>query len=430
MALMRKRTARFRWLSSNVIGLIGLASLLVVYIWFASEDASSISNDLLLLMEVTRTGKQNNHFHISSGMDKNIHNEKARESKSVDQTFRPQISERPIKEYARNVEQDLPLAVRKYCNLTGVDHWMVPENDWRRRTPAFLILGEKKSGTTGLFQTLNTHPHVATGVRKELIFFNPTRFKFWSKNKVNGRVDVAQAREALFSMFNRKLLQRNTSLITGEGTPEYLIYPDICDKAILCTIPWVKVIVIIREPIERLFSHYNFITDPTKHNQKLPPFDLVVQNDIRILQNSGVFPRNLSRIEEYMGTKAERDGYIRHQSLRIAGERQFIRSLYALQLEGWQRALRRFGKDPQKDMRVVISSQVMRNADVTNDLLEWLGLERIHHEPKRAMLTKYTSPPIRPEFNAYLKSIIAPYNRRLYKLLGDDFEGIFDTPPG
>ena len=205
------------------------------------------------------------------------------------------------------------------------------------------------------------------------------------------------------------------------------LYPDISGNAILCTVPWVKVAVIIRDPVERLFSHYNFLKDPTKHNRTgLPPFEQVVKGDIKLLQKVGVLPRNLSRIEEHMGTKAEADAYLRYQRMSRVGDRLFIRSLYALQLEGWMRALRRFGKDPNKDMKIVISSDVKRDSNATNSMVEWLGLPGFPHTPKRAMVTKYTSPPINPAFQAFLDSIFAPYNKRLYKLLGESYEGVFD----
>ena len=120
-------------------------------------------------------------------------------------------------------EDNLPSAVTEHCNLAGADYWMVPESDWRRRSPAFLILGEKKSGTTGLFQTLTLHPNIIRGRKKELIFFNPEWFQFWEDEQIGGRVNVARARKSLFSMFPLHALQQRTSLITGEATPEYLV---------------------------------------------------------------------------------------------------------------------------------------------------------------------------------------------------------------
>jgi len=305
----------------------------------------------------------------------------------------------------------VPSYIKQNCDLRGIDYWMVPEGDWRRQV-AFLILGEKKSGTTGLFQTLNSHPQVIPGRKKELIFFNPKRFKHWEGDEIGGKVKVASARRALFNQFDREALMQNRSLITGEGTPEYLLYPDICDKAILCTIPWVKTIAIIREPVDRLYSHYNFLKDPTKHNATMAPFETFVKRDIDALQTHGVLPETPAEIPRHMGSKKESDAYLNYQYM-FQGERQFVRSLYALQLEGWSRALQRVGKDPKKDLHVVISAQVKSNPKVTGDLLEWLGLPPSEeHKVKEAMITKYTSVPIDPKFKEYLNSIIAPYNKR------------------
>ena len=139
------------------------------------------------------------------------------------------------------------------------------------------------------------------------------------------------------------------------------LYPDICDKAILCTIPWVKVIVIIREPVERLFSHYNFLKDPTKHNMTLPSFEKFVLYDLKLLQHIGVLPQNLSEIEAYMGTKAQMDGVHEISASCQGGRTPFHAVPLYPSVEGWERALRRFGKDPSKDMRVVISSEVRVN---------------------------------------------------------------------
>jgi len=370
-------------------------------------------------------------------------------------------------------EKSLPSFVREKCDLTGADHWMVPEGDWRRRTPYFLILGAKKGGTTGTFQTLTSHPQILSGAKKELLYFIPKRFPHWTNDEIGEKVRVAPARRDFFKQFKSNILMDQPSFITGEATPDYVMYSEYSTQAILCTVPWVKVVVLLREPIERLFSHYNFIMDPNKSNRQLPPFEKWVMDDIAILQEYGVMPQDLSKIEEYMGSKQEQDAWHRYQRLKNGpwGDRPFVRSLYALQLEEWFRNLQAVGKDPKQDLRIVLSRDMKQNTSVVHDLLEWLGVNasatsfdsitnsrgrnlgqvaaannnnnnnnnrgtedavlarklNSSLEMKQSMVTTYTSAPISPEFQKRLEAIIAPYNRRLYRLLGPKYDGIFDT---
>ena len=107
-----------------------------------------------------------------------------------------------------------------------------------------------------------------------------------------------------------------------------------------------------------------------------------------------------------MGSNAESKAYIKYQNNLLAGERQSITGLYALQLEGWERSLKQVGKDPKEDMRVVISSQVKSDPNVTRDLLGWLGLAPQHHEIRKGMMTKYTSVPIDPKFKEYAAPLV------------------------
>jgi len=373
----------------------------------------------------------------------------------------------PLPEARHVKDQSLPLYVRQHCDLTGVDSWMLPQSDWRVRSPSFFILGAKKGGTTGLFNTLTSHPQVVRGTSKELLYFVPKRFPFWNKDQIGDRVRVDPARKALLQEFPRQLLRRNETVITGEATPDYIMYSEYSSQAILCTTPWVKLVVLLRDPIDRLFSHYNYLTDPSRAARILPNFDVWVKKDIAILQEFGVMPQDLSRtsIQAYMGSPEERDGWHRYQRALDGpwADRPFVRSLYALQLEDWYRNLRAVGKDPTRDMRVLLSRDVQKNDHVVRDLFKWLGVNVTsatnatpmettmpNHESnrrkltkartkatptnfsatmKQSMITTYTSAPIKPEFRKWLETILEPYNRRLYRLLGKDFDGIFDPTP-
>ena len=156
-------------------------------------------------------------------------------------------------------------------------------------------------------------------------------------------------------------------------------------------------------------------------------------------------PQNLSQIEEHSGSIQERRGWRAYQhAFHGKDDRPLARSLYAIQLEEWFQNLRAVGKDPTACVKIVLSDDFDRQSDhVVNDVIEWLGLpsssptlpERQQQQqqqqrklPKnpKGMVTTYTSAPMKPETRQKLEHLFAPYNRRLYKLLGPEWEGIFD----
>jgi hypothetical protein len=61
--------------------------------------------------------------------------------------------------------------------------------------------------------------------------------------------------------FDAKVLEQNPSLMSGESTPSYLLQSDIVIPRILSVCPWVKIIIILRNPIERAYSQYVMCTD-------------------------------------------------------------------------------------------------------------------------------------------------------------------------
>ncbi len=118
---------------------------------------------------------------------------------------------------------------------------MSKQLDLVMRLPDFLIIGAAKSGTTSLYKYLSRHPQVYLSAIKEPQFF---------------AVDSQYERgiEWYSSLFN----DARPDQICGEASTDYTklpLYSKTADR-IARHLPNVKMIYIIRHPVERAYSHY------------------------------------------------------------------------------------------------------------------------------------------------------------------------------
>lgn len=102
--------------------------------------------------------------------------------------------------------------------------------------PSFFIVGAPKSGTTALCKYLNRHPQIFIPQKKELRYFcyNPPRISL---------------NEYL------KFFVEGDGKICGEGTPSYL-RTEFTAQAIYDFNPEAKIIIMLREPVELLYSFH------------------------------------------------------------------------------------------------------------------------------------------------------------------------------
>jgi hypothetical protein len=111
----------------------------------------------------------------------------------------------------------------------------------------FFIVGAPKSGTTSLFHYLDEHPEIEMSSQKEPDYFSDkdiqNRGMYYGKN----RIDTIEKYHDLFDDTNSKL--------KGEGSVSYLFYNNVPAK-IKEYNPNAKIIIMLRNPIERAFSHY------------------------------------------------------------------------------------------------------------------------------------------------------------------------------
>jgi Sulfotransferase family len=122
--------------------------------------------------------------------------------------------------------------------------------------PDFLVAGVPKAGTTALHAALSAHPHLYLSPIKEPKFFltdgpPPTkggpgdaltyREHIWQRDKYEALFDAARP-----------------GVLLGEATPFYLYDPDAM-RRIHDLLPEAKLIVIIRDPVERAHSNWTHL---------------------------------------------------------------------------------------------------------------------------------------------------------------------------
>lgn len=111
--------------------------------------------------------------------------------------------------------------------------------------PNFLIVGTPKSGTTSLYHYLNQHPEIYFSSHKE-----PHFFSFIGEQKPHWGIKTIAEYEKLFEdATNEKAI--------GEASTWYL-YSKSAAEQIKKYIPNVKLIIILRNPIERAYSSWAF----------------------------------------------------------------------------------------------------------------------------------------------------------------------------
>ena len=107
------------------------------------------------------------------------------------------------------------------------------------------IVGAPKTGTTSLYYYLNQHTNVCMSSIKEPNFF--------SAKEVNSLFYKSQIVDDINEY--HKLFSQNKKQIIGEASVSYLFFNEVPNRIYKYN-PKAKIIIILRNPIERALSHY------------------------------------------------------------------------------------------------------------------------------------------------------------------------------
>jgi hypothetical protein len=128
----------------------------------------------------------------------------------------------------------------------------------------FVLAGAQKSGTTALHYFLNKHPNITMGDQQEIHFFDDdTKF-----------VSVVDYEE-----LHKHYPAVSPSAIAGDCTPSY-IYHGPATERIWKYNPKIKLLILLRNPVERAFAHWNM--QRFRDREPLDFFDAVREEKTRI----------------------------------------------------------------------------------------------------------------------------------------------------
>jgi Sulfotransferase domain len=113
-----------------------------------------------------------------------------------------------------------------------------------RMTPDFLIVGAQRCGTTSLFRGLTKHPSVVPPLmHKGVHFFDTPQAYARGMRWYRGHFPLRR-------LADRRVRGR---ALTGEASPYYMFHP-LGAERIAAVLPGARMIVMLRDPIERAFS--------------------------------------------------------------------------------------------------------------------------------------------------------------------------------
>lgn len=290
----------------------------------------------------------------------------------------PKLTKEKIRSYlTRWPERALPIPDIWYRDLTAK----------KRILPSFIIIGAQRCGTTSLYDYLSHHPQIIPSPVKELFYFDDyyTRPIEWYKSFFPTKKEQEKLERDLVA-----------SVITGEASPSYFFHP-YAAKRIKETLPQIKLILVLRDPIERAYSHYNHIK---RLNREPLSFEEAIEKE-----QERITPdiEKLAKDEFYKADQRRDYSYL-------------TRGYYAKQLKEW------FKHFPKEQLLIVQSEEFYKNTPrVYNEIVEYLGLNSYTlptFEAKNAL--KYAK--MAPETKEKLKAYFAPKNEELYELLGKRFD--------
>ena len=303
-----------------------------------------------------------------------------------------------------------------------------------RTRPEFMLVGAMKCGSTSFARYLAAHPQVKLKGPKEPHYWSWHRFPAKYQNFFVNESPVLDPGPGQYA--------------SGEFSTSSLIHP-LAPRRIQANLPELKVFVLLRNPVDRAYSHFNM--SKSSGLEKAYSFEEIVRREMDEIpellaahergfsSSSGDSKSCYSTVD---GTpicvaKHERgtpNGLPERRLRDDVDLRDFyfqsyvFRSLYHDQVHRWLRLF------PRQQVMIIQAERFFENpADTMNDVAEFLRLEPFEFQSADQLKRRWDAgvsnalemPEAYPAMDDATRKILAdffaPHNQQLYRLIGEDF---------
>lgn len=235
----------------------------------------------------------------------------------------------------------------------------------------FIVPGAQKSGTTALHYFLRKHPQIALPDRQETHFFDDE--EIFSREPVD------------YELLHRHFPRQRGSTIAGEITPSYLYWQPAMQR-IRDYNPQIKLVILLRNPIQRAFAHWNM--QRFKDREPLDFLDALKEEPRRTAKPLSLESRRFAYVE---------------------------RGFYSKQLE------RVFELFPRKQVKLVKFEDFRdRKQETLDSIFDFLGVKRLRNVRDIDRNVVPYERGMRSDERKYLGGLFAAEIARLEKMLGWD----------
>jgi hypothetical protein len=261
-----------------------------------------------------------------------------------------------------------------------------------RLLPDFLIIGTQRGGTTALYHYIKTHPCIEPATATEIHFFDKRFSKAlgWYRGHFPTRIAKYYA-ECL----------RGRPFVTGEASSSYLFHPH-APKRVAKVIPHVKLIVLLRNPVDRAYSQYFHAVE--LGHETHATFEQAIEGE------EGRTAREREKLlqdEHYYSSAYKHLSYL-------------TRGIYVDQLRAWMDIF------PREQFLILKSEEFYADPLAAfKQVAAFLNLPQAEPRIKKQAYKQYEhntySSQMDPALRKRLSEYFEPHNARLYEFLGIDF---------